>query len=134
MRRLLAAALLSLLAALALAGPASADTGSSLERGRAEVQQASGLVDQALAAVKRGDRRQAYRLARSAYLDHFEYVEIPLRLRNPNLVLDTEFKFAELRNGIKSGAPVGEVRASAVKLRSQLLDVDRELASKGLAA
>src|SRR5919198_1595987 len=134
MRRLLVTALLSLVAALALAGPASADTGSSLERGRAEVQQPSGLVDQALAAVKRGDRRQAYRLARSAYLDHFEYVEIPLRLRNPDLVLDAEFTFAEMRNRIRAGAPLSDVRASTVELRSQLLDVDRELASKGVAA
>ena len=134
MRRLLVTALLSLVAALALAGPASADTGSSLERGRAEVQQASGLVDQALAAVKRGDRRQAYRLARSAYLDHFEYVEIPLRLRNPNLVLDTEFKFAELRNGIRDGDSLGDIRRSTADVRAGLLDVDRELARKGVAA
>ena len=34
-------------------------------------------------------------LARKAYLDHFEYAEVPLRLRDPNLVLDLEFAFAE---------------------------------------
>src|SRR5919201_891156 len=134
MRRLLAAALLSLVAALALAGPAPAATDSSLERGRAEVQQASGLVDQALAAVKRGDRQEAYRLARSAYLDHFEYVEIPLRLRNPNLVLDTEFKFAELRNGIRDGDSLAQIRRATADVRAGLLDVDRELARKGIAA
>jgi high-affinity iron transporter len=134
MRRLLVAALLSLVAVLALAGPAPAATDSSLERGRAEVQQASDLVDQALAAVKRGDRQEAYRLARSAYLDHFEYVEIPLRLRNPNLVLDTEFKFAELRNGIRDGDSLGDIRRSTADVRAGLLDVDRELASKGVAA
>ena len=43
----------------------------------------------------------AYELARSAYLDHFEFVEIPLRLRDPNLVLDLEFEFADLRDGIR---------------------------------
>ena len=58
----------------------------------------------ALAAYKAGDKARAYKLARDAYLDHFEFVEIPLRLRNPNLVLDTEFTFAEMRNHIRSGA------------------------------
>ena len=62
------------------------------------------LVDHAVDAVRAGDRDKAYALARSAYLDHFEFVEIPLRLRDPNLVLDTEFKFAELRNDIRDGA------------------------------
>src|SRR5919206_150024 len=91
-------------------------------------------VSDALEAYKAGDRQEAYDLARSAYLDHFEFVEVPLRLRNPNLVLDAEFSFAELRNRIRAGASVDRVRESAVKLRGELLDVDRELASKGLAA
>jgi high-affinity iron transporter len=124
-----------LLAVVAPSAAAAADGGGDqLERGRHEMTLARAGVSEALAAYKAGDREKAYLAARSAYLDHFEFVEVPLRLRNPNLVLDAEFSFAELRNGIKSGAPVGEVRASAVKLRSQLLDVDRELASKGLAA
>jgi high-affinity iron transporter len=59
---------------------------------------------------------------------------VPLRLRNPNLVLDTEFTFAELRNEIRGGASLDKVRGSVVKLRHQLQDVDRELARKGIAA
>jgi high-affinity iron transporter len=96
--------------------------------------QARAKVAQALSAYKAGDADKAYKLARSAYLDHFEFVEVPLRLRNPNLVLDAEFSFAELRNQIRSNAPVDQVRDSTVKLRGELLDVDRELATKGLAA
>ncbi len=95
---------------------------------------ASQGVSDALAAFKAGDRARAYTLARNAYLDHFEFVEVPLRLRNPNLVLDTEFTFAELRNEIRSGASLSTVRGSVVKLRHQLLDVDRELGKKGIAA
>jgi high-affinity iron transporter len=133
-RRLVVTALIALLSALALASPAVAQSDTSLERGRAEIAKASELVDQALAAVKRGDRQQAYRLAREAYLDHYEFVEIPLRLRNPNLVLDTEFKFAELRNGIRDGDSLGEIRRSTADVRAGLLDVDRELAKKGVAA
>jgi high-affinity iron transporter len=127
--------LLVVVAVLALvpAGTAAARD-SSIERGRAEMVQARAKVSEALEAVKAGDRDRAYRLARTAYLDHFEFVEVPLRLRNPNLVLDAEFTFATLRNQIRDDAPVDDVRDTTVKLRSQLLDVDRELAEKGIAA
>jgi high-affinity iron transporter len=132
MRRLLIGVLV-IGALLAAAAPAMA-ADSSLQRGREEVAKAGPLVDQALEAVKAGDRARAYALARSAYLDHFEYVEIPLRLRNPNLVLDTEFKFAKLRNDIRDGAPLGEIRRDTADVREGLLAVDRELATKGVAA
>jgi high-affinity iron transporter len=131
MRRL-AALLLALVAALALAAPASA--ADDLARGRAEIQKSRDMVDQALEAAKAGDRGRAYDLARTAYLDHFEFVEIPLRLRNPNLVLDTEFKFAQLRNDIRDGAPMSEIKADTAEVRQGLIDVDRELARKGVAA
>jgi high-affinity iron transporter len=114
--------------------PALAKGAPQLERGRQEIGKSRALIAESLAAFKSGDRERAYRLARTAYLDHFEYVEIPLRLRDPNLVLDAEFAFAELRNGIRGGASLDEVRASVRKVRSYLLDVDRELASKGVAA
>jgi high-affinity iron transporter len=134
MRRCLAAVLVSLAAVLAPAGPAVAANDTSTQRARQEIAKASDQVDQALAAVKRGDRQEAYRLARSAYLDHFEYVEIPLRLRNPNLVLDTEFKFAQLRNGIRDGDSLAQIRGATADVRAGLAAVDRELAKKGIAA
>src|SRR5258705_9204189 len=134
MRRCLAAVLVSLAAVLALAGPAVAANDTSRQGARQEIAKASDAVDQALAAVKRGDRTEAYKLARSAYLDHFEYVEIPLRLRNPNLVLDTEFKFAQLRNGIRDGDSLGQIRRTTADVRAGLAAVDRELAKKGIAA
>jgi len=128
-------ALLPVLAALlALAAPAPASAENALQRGRAEIDQARVLVGRALDAYKTGDRERAYRLARSAYLDHFEFVEIPLRLRNPNLVLDNEFKFAELRNDMRDGKSLSTVRSDTAVVRAGLLDVDRELARKGLAA
>jgi high-affinity iron transporter len=134
MRRALTA-LVALVAILVMAGPAFAAGGQNdLERGRAEIARSRAMVDDALAAVKAGDRSRAYDLARSAYLDHFEFVEIPLRLRNPNLVLDTEFKFAQLRNDIRDNAPLSDVRADTADVRQGLIDVDRELARKGLAA
>jgi high-affinity iron transporter len=128
------AALLLVAAALLAPAGAQASGGDELAKGRHEMTLATQGVTNALEAFKAGDRDRAYTLARNAYLDHFEFVEVPLRLRNPNLVLDTEFTFAELRNEIRGGASLDKVRGSVVKLRHQLVDVDRELGKKGIAA
>src|SRR3954447_1160827 len=132
MRRVLAA-LLTVAALLVAAAPASAAQ-NDLERGRAEIDRASALLDQSLEAAKAGDRDRAYQLARDAYLDHYEFVEVPMRLRDPNKVLDTEFKFAQMRNDIRDGAPLSEIRGDVADVRAGLLDSDRILASKGVAA
>lgn len=121
-------AVLALLPALAAARP------NDLERGRAENAIARTLLDRSLEAAKAGDYDKAYELARSAYLDHYEYVEIPLRLRDPNLVLDTEFKFADLRNDLKANKPIDTIRADVRDIRQGILDTDRTLAEKGVAA
>jgi high-affinity iron transporter len=122
-----------LLAALAAPAAARADDGQ-VERARTEVVRARELVDESLAAAQAGDRERASDLAREAYLDHFEYAEIPLRLRDPNLVLDLEFSFATLRNGIRDGAPLSELNSTAQELRVGLRKVDLRLADPGLAA
>jgi high-affinity iron transporter len=130
------AVLIALLAATALlagAAPATAAP-NDLERGRAEIGRASQLVDQSLAAVKAGKRAEAYKLARSAYLDHYEFVEIPMRLRDPNKVLDTEFKFTKLRNDIRDGAPLSQIQRDIADVRAGLVASDRVLADKGVAA
>ncbi len=132
MRRALTA-LLTIVALLAVAAPALGAT-VSIERGRQEIDQSRVILGQSLDALKAGDRDKAYALSRTAYLDHFEFVEIPLRLRNPNLVIDTEFKYAKLRNDIRDGASVGRIRSDTAIVRAALVDVDRELAKKGLAA
>ncbi|CAN5540143.1 hypothetical protein BH20ACT15_BH20ACT15_01600 [soil metagenome] len=119
---------------LAAAPAAVAQQDDELERGRAEIERADELVTESLQAYKSGERERAYDLARTAYIDHFEFVEIPLRLRDPNLVLDAEFAFAEYRNQIRAGAPLGEVRADVREVRGFLQDIDRELAEKGVAA
>src|SRR5689334_4878020 len=133
MRRLVVlVSLAGALLALAPAGAAAAP--NALERGRAENAVAKQLVDRSLEAAKDGDYARAYELARTAYLDHYEYVEIPLRLRDPNLVLDTEFKFADLRNDLERRAPIDEIRSDVREVRQGILDTDRALAAKGVAA
>jgi high-affinity iron transporter len=126
-------ALLTALALLTAAAPANAAT-NDLERGRDEIAKASTLVDQSLEAAKSGDRERAYQLARDAYLDHYEFVEIPMRLRDPNKVLDTEFKFARLRNDIRDGASIDRIRRDVADVREGLVASDRVLADKGVAA
>lgn len=134
MTRLLLAPLLAA-AALAAAVPATAGAApNELERGRQENRIARTLVDQTLAAAKAGDYGRAHELARAAYLDHYEYVEIPLRLRDPNLVLDTEFRFAELRNDLKDRKPLSVIRADIRDVRRGIQKTDVALAAKGVAA
>jgi high-affinity iron transporter len=132
-RRTALAFALFLLGALALPSAALAKQ-DALERGRTENAIARTLVDRSLEAAKQGDYARAHALARTAYLDHYEYVEIPLRLRDPNLVLDTEFKFAALREDLANKAPLSEIRGDVREVRAGITDTDRALAAKGVAA
>src|SRR4026208_2276099 len=133
MRRFVA--LLALIGAVVFAAPAVASASSDqFAEVRARVAEAQVLIDDAVAAAGTGVRDRAYALARTAYLDHFELAEVPLRLRDPNLVLDLEFSFAEFRNAIQDGAPMSESGPSAAEIRAGLVGVDRTLADKGFAA
>lgn len=131
--RRLVPTLLVVAAALLAAAPASAaEVGA--DEALDEVEVARELIDQAVKAAEAGERERGYELARTAYLDHFEYVEIPLRLRDPNLVLDLEFDFAELRDGIRDGASIDDVRDSERSVQRGLDDVERALTDEGVAA
>jgi len=127
--------LLVVLAAAALVAPATAHADDAqFAEARAQVETAGQMTQEAVDAARQGDRERAYQLARSAYLDHFEHAEVPLRLRDPNLVLDVEFAFAELRNGIRDGKSVGQLQDTQETILLGLRDVDRTLADKGFAA
>ncbi len=91
-------------------------------------------IDQTLELVKQGDIDQAYTQAKTGYLDHFEYVEVPLRVVAPDLTADAETKFAEIRGLIKSGAPVDAVRTDIVELRRLIDDTERRLTDRGFDA
>ena len=131
MRRLVL--LLVVIVALAVPAGAMADDGQFAEA-RDHVATARTMVQEAVEVAARGDRERAYDIARTAYLDHFEYAEPPLRLRDPNLVLDVEFLFAELRNGIRDGTPVAQLEQTEEEILAGLRSVDRTLADPGFAA
>jgi high-affinity iron transporter len=131
--RLLLALLLTLVAGLLSAAPAMAADGG-VTKARNELTTARDLLAQSLDAARSGDRDRAYALARSAYLDHFEFAEVPLRLRKPNLTLDLEFQFATLRNDIRGGEPVAKLETDVRGIRSALDRAERALSSAGFGA
>jgi high-affinity iron transporter len=127
-------ALAAVVAVVLVAPGLAAAGGAPLGQARDEVRQARVLVDRALEQARAGNRDAAYRTARTAYLDHFERAEIPLRLRKPNLVLDLEFEFAELRNGIRDGKSIGSLEHTAAGIRGDLRSVDLAFSDAGVAA
>jgi high-affinity iron transporter len=76
----------------------------------------------------------AHLAARSAYLDSYEMVEIPLRPIDPDFTLDTEIKFAELRNLIQEQVPYGEVEAKTIEIRRALDESERLVSGVGIVA
>ena len=61
-------------------------------------------LQKVLDLVKEKKNDEALVLARSAYLDSYENIELPLRPIDPDFTLDMEIKFAELRNMIEQGS------------------------------
>lgn len=92
------------------------------------------LVAQSLRAYAAGQPEQAFKAARSAYLDHFEYAEPPLRVLNPDLILEMEYRFADLRNGIKAGQPLGELQRVAGDLDASLRTAESLVNGTGVLA
>ncbi|MEN3361120.1 MAG: high-affinity iron transporter [Mycobacteriales bacterium] len=93
-----------------------------------------GSIDHTLTLIKNGQPAQALAEARTGYLDHFEFVEIPLRLADARLTSDAETKFAEIRGLISSGAPVDEIRTNIVELRGLIDQAERKLTDVGVGA
>src|SRR5688500_4067995 len=81
-----------------------------------------------------GEAEAAHTAARTSYLDHFEYVEIPLRVRDEGLTLAVEEDYANLRALIEAGAPIEEIEPVAAEVRQGLDEVERTLSEPGMAA
>ena len=122
-------ALLSLVSLLGLwvlapAHNAAAQTPSSVNVS-AEIAAIDDLLQQSMYAYQHGDKDKAFKLSRAAYLDHFENIEIPLRVMDADLTSDMEFRFADLRTLMQQGAPADQVEAKARSVREGLDEVDR---------
>jgi high-affinity iron transporter len=127
------AALVALLALTLVPAGASAQSFSK-EDAIKELNKSRDEIERSVELYRDGKQDEAYTAARNAYLDHFEYVEIPLRVQDEAMTLRLEEDYANLRNEMEAGAPVHEVEEIAGELRGGLDEVERELAALGIGA
>ena len=92
------------------------------------------MLDKSLAAYQQGDPDLAFRLARDAYLDHFELVEIPLRVIDSDFTLEMEYRFADLRSKIRSRAPLADIEGVVRDIRKGLDETEGLFEGPGLVA
>ena len=81
-----------------------------------------------------GDTQAAYTSARSAYLDSYEYVEIPLRAIAPDFTFEVEYQFATLRNQINDGATIEDIATTIISLERALDESERLVSGTGTIA
>ncbi|HKU83681.1 MAG TPA: FTR1 family protein [Candidatus Nitrosocosmicus sp.] len=91
-------------------------------------------LDEVITIYNQNDTSQALATARSAYLDSYENIEVPLRPIDPDFTLEMEIKFAELRNLISSNAPSDEVVSKIAELKSGLDESERFVSGIGTVA
>src|SRR4026209_864291 len=87
-----------------------------------------------LQKYKEGENDEAFMAARSAYLDSYERIEVPLRPINPDYTLDMEIKYAELCSLIQQHQPYPRVEAKVVEIRSGLDESERLVTGTGTLA
>jgi high-affinity iron transporter len=107
--------------------PAKAAVRSNIDRIRMQ-------LDETLRLHKEGNYDGALLTSRSAYLDSYESVEIPLRPIDPDFTLEMEIKFAELRNLIQAHAPYEQVESKVVEIRRGLDESERLVSGTGILA
>lgn len=130
------------MAAVSSSGPAPEkellDIGSATEDQKSEVRTEIDFIRETLREAtdryEAGDAEVAHALARTAYLDSYEYVEIPLRSIDPDFTLEVEFQFAELRSAISRGEPAEDVRALATAIDRNLDESERLVSGPGTFA
>ena len=91
-------------------------------------------LEETLQHYSRGDIQSAHTSARSAYLDSYEYVEIPLRAIDPDFTLEVEYQFATLRNLIKEEAPQKDIQDVIIGIRRNLDESERIVTGTGEVA
>ena len=108
--------------------------GSAKEVVRNNIDQIRMKLDEMLLQYKKGIYNEALLTSRSAYLDSYENIEIPLRPINPDFTLDMEIKFAELRNLIQSQSPYKEIQSKTIEIRNGLDESERLVSGTGIIA
>lgn len=101
---------------------------------RGDIDQIRIKLDESLKLYKEGKTQRAMTISRSAYLDSYENVEIPLRPIDPDFTLDMEIKFAQLRNLIQSDAGYEEVLKKTSEIKGGLDESERLVSGTGVIA
>ena len=101
---------------------------------RSDIDEIRAKLDQMLRLYKERNYEGALLTSRSAYLDSYEKVEIPLRPINPDFTLEMEIRFAELRNLIHSKAPYESVAQKTTEIRRGLGESERLVSGTGILA
>lgn len=91
-------------------------------------------IDETLRLIKAGRTEEAFSTARTGYLRHFEFVEVPLRVVDPQFTADVETQFAVIRNAIRNHDPAADVRDEIITLRAMIDRVERRLTQLGVGA
>jgi high-affinity iron transporter len=101
---------------------------------RKNIDQIRVKLDEVLKIYRDGDAKSAIQASRSAYLDSYENIELPLRPINPDFTLEMEIKFAELRNLMQAGSPYDAVAEKVVEIRAGLDESERLVTGTGSLA
>ena len=101
---------------------------------RGDIDQIRIKLDETLKLYKQGKIQEALTTSRSAYLDSYENVEIPLRPIDPDFTLDMEIKFAQLRNLLQSNAEYDQVLKKTSEIKSGLDESERLVSGTGVIA
>ncbi len=109
-------------------------TGEQQAEVRAEIDFIRATLQELLAHYEGGDFDSAYAASRTAYLDSYEYIEIPLRPIDPDFTLEVEYQFAELRNLIKGQAGYAEVQEVVIAIERNLDESERLVTGSGQIA
>jgi len=88
-------------------------------------------LEETLRHYELGDVQSAHASARSAYLDSYEFVEIPLRAIDPDFTLEVEYQFATLRNLIKQEAPQNDIHDVIIAIKRNLDESERVVTGTG---
>lgn len=101
---------------------------------RGEIDFIRNTLETMLVQYQSGDHSAAFTSARTAYLDSYEHVEIPLRNIDPDFTLEVELEFAQLRQLISEKADFAKVQEAAIKVRRSLDESERLVSGTGQLA
>ena len=91
-------------------------------------------LQKTLDLLKEKKKDEALGVARSAYLDSYENIELPLRPIDPDFTLDMEIKFAELRNMIEQGSQYENIVKKIGEIQKGLDESERLVSGIGTIA